>query len=221
MIDNGYIKLHRKMLQWEWYNDITTFRVFMHCLLMANWKDGRFMGYDIPRGSFATSYSSLAKQTSLTVKQIRTSLEHLKRTQEVAVKRTPKFSIITVINYCQYQDEGTVEGTQRAGKGHREGTGRATIEEYKESKKERNITHAPRAYGIHNNVYLTDPELDELIKAYPNEYQDMIENLSTYMRSHGKLYDDHYATMMKWKHEDEQKAKAKKAATYDYRKDVI
>ena len=70
-------------------------------------------------------------------------------------------------------------------------------------------------------MYLTDPELDELMRAYPNEYEAMIENLSTYMRSHGKLYDDHYATMMKWKHEDEQKAKAKKAATYDYRKDVV
>ena len=36
----------------------------------------------------------------------------------------------------------------------------------------------------------------------------MIENMSTYMRSHGKYYEDHFATLMRWKHQDENKAKA-------------
>ena len=221
MIDNGYIKLHRKMLQWEWYNDITTFRVFMHCLLMANWKDGRFMSYDIPRGSFATSYPQLAKQTKLSIQNVRTAIYRLKSTGELTVRKTPKFSIITVVNYCEYQDDNRLSNSQLTVNQQAPNSQLTTIEEYKESKKEINNTHATRAYGIHNNVYLTDPELDELIKAYPQDYMDMIENLSTYMRSHGKLYDDHYATLMKWKREDEQKAKTKKAATYDYRKDVI
>lgn len=51
--------------------------------------------------------------------------------------------------------------------------------------------------------------MQELINQYPNDYQEMIENLSTYMRSKGKLYEDHFATMMRWKHEDEEKAKQK------------
>ena len=221
MIDNGYIKLHRKMLAWEWYNDITTFRVFMHCLLMANWKDSRFMGYDIPRGSFATSYPQMAKQTKLSIQNVRTALNHLKVTGELTVRKTPKFSIITVVNYCEYQDDNRLSNSQLTVNQQASNSQLTTIEEYKESKKEINNTHATHAYGIHNNVYLTDPELDELIKAYPQDYMDMIENLSTYMRSHGKLYDDHYATMMKWKREDEQKAKTKKAEAYDYRKDVV
>ena len=64
--------------------------------------------------------------------------------------------------------------------------------------------------GIYNNVSLTKGELDELIRLYPNDYQDMIENLSVYMRSKGKYYEDHYATMMAWKRRDEAKAKEEK-----------
>lgn len=64
--------------------------------------------------------------------------------------------------------------------------------------------------GIYNNVQLTKGELNELMRIYPNDYQDMIENLSTYMRSKGKYYEDHYATMMAWKRRDEAKAKEEK-----------
>lgn len=66
---------------------------------------------------------------------------------------------------------------------------------------------SPITLGIYGNVYLTKGELDELIKQYPDDYKDMIENLSTYMRSNGKVYADHFATMMRWKHNDSEKVK--------------
>ena len=219
MIDEGYIKLHRQMLQWEWYTDANTCRVFLHCLFMANWKDARFMGHEIPRGSFATSYPQLAKQTKLSIKNVRTAINHLKTTGELAVKTTSKFSIITVVKYNLYQDDGRQNGSQTAGNGQANGSQTATIEESKKGrKKEDYLSEEPgtekHPYGIYNNVYLTDGEIEELIRVYPLDYQDMIENLSAYMRSKGKYYADHFAIMMKWKRED------KKAETYDYRKDV-
>lgn len=225
MIDSGYIKLHRQVLQWEWYTDANTCRVFLHCLLKANWKDGSFRGRSIPRGSFITSVATLAHDLKLSSKQIRVALEHLKETNEVAIKTTPQYSIITVVNYETYQDDGKQNGKQTANK---TANGVATIEESKNIRKEEyTLTDAreesepmKHPYGIYNNVYLTDGEMDELIKSYPGEYQDMIENLSVYMRSKGKVYDDHYATIMKWKREDTEK-KRQQADTYDYRKDVI
>lgn len=228
MIEEGFIKLHRKMLQWEWYTDINTKTVFLHCLFMANWKDSRFMGVDVPRGSFVSSYTQLAAQTKLSVKNVRTALNHLKATGELAVRTTSKFSVITVVNYNLYQDDGRQNGRQTADEGQANGRQTATIEESKNIRKEEyTLTDAreecepiKHPYGIYNNVYLTDGEMDELIKAYPGEYQGMIENLSTYMRSKGKVYDDHYATLMKWKREDAEK-KRQQADTYDYRKDVI
>jgi hypothetical protein len=36
---SGWIKIHRSILEWEWYEDTNTFRLFMHLILKANHKD--------------------------------------------------------------------------------------------------------------------------------------------------------------------------------------
>lgn len=100
---NGFITLHRKIMEWEWYQNPNTFRLFVHCLLMANFTDGRLNGKEIKRGQFVTSLPKLAKQTSLTIKQVRVALAHLVRTGEVADDATTQNRIITVINYDRYQ----------------------------------------------------------------------------------------------------------------------
>ena len=102
-MDNGFVLIHRKLLEWEWYSSINDTRLFIHCLLKANWKDGRFRGYEIPRGSFVTSVSSLVEETGLTTQQVKTSLNHLKSTNEITIKATTQFSIITINKYKDYQ----------------------------------------------------------------------------------------------------------------------
>lgn len=108
----GYIKLNRKILEWEWYKDINTKTLFLHCLLKANWKPGSFQGETIPRGSFATSVISLASETGLTIRQTRTALEHLQTTNELTIKTTNKYSVVTVNNYELYQDDDKQDGKQ-------------------------------------------------------------------------------------------------------------
>lgn len=66
---------------------------------------------------------------------------------------------------------------------------------------------ARSCYGIYNNVRLSEDEIQSLIDSYPTDYAEMIDNLSVYMRSKGKFYADHYATMMKWAREDATKNK--------------
>lgn len=123
----GHIKLDRKILNWEWYTDVNTCKLFLHLLLKANWEDGRFQGVEVPRGSFVSSYQVLATETGLTVKNVRTALGHLQKTGEVAVNRHPKFSVFTVKNYCLYQSTGS----QPAVNGQSTGSQPATIEEEK------------------------------------------------------------------------------------------
>lgn len=121
-----YVKISRKILDWEWYTDINTKVLFLHILLKANWKPGRFQGTEVPRGSLVTSQQNMAAETGLTIKNVRTALKHLENTGEVAVSRHPKFSVITVKNYNQYQSGGS----QVAVEGQSEGSQVATIEEY-------------------------------------------------------------------------------------------
>lgn len=64
-------------------------------------------------------------------------------------------------------------------------------------------------YGVYKNVLLTDDALAALRMDFPTEWQRMIDNLSTYMQTHGTEYADHAAVMRKWAAEDAKKKKAK------------
>ena len=104
-MSGDYIKLNRSILEWEWWSDINTYRVFTYMLLKANWKDGSFKGVSVPRGSFVSSLSKLSEVTNLTVNEVRTALNHLTKTGEITSTPHGKFTVFTVQNYCQYQDD--------------------------------------------------------------------------------------------------------------------
>lgn len=135
-LDGGFIKIDRGILDWEWYSDINTTRLFIHLILKANWKDGRFQGQEIKRGSFVTSYPKLAEETELTVNQVRTSLSKLKSTGEITVKSQSKFSVITVKNYCLYQDISQSNHSQITDKPQTNHSQITTIEESKKVRRE-------------------------------------------------------------------------------------
>lgn len=102
-MNDGYILIHRKIINWQWYSNKNDRLLFIHCLISANWKDGWFNGEKIPRGSFATGRKKLSQEVGLTEQQTRTSLEHLKSTNEITIKSYSKYSIITINNYDKYQ----------------------------------------------------------------------------------------------------------------------
>ena len=102
----GFIKLYKKMLDWEWYDDPNTCRVFIHILLKASWKEASWHGVKIHPGQLITSLPSLAEETQLSIHQVRVALEHLKMTGEVADKGQSKFRIITVLKWDEYQGDG-------------------------------------------------------------------------------------------------------------------
>ena len=126
----AYIKLYKKLLAWEWYDNPNTMRLFIHCLLKANWQEARWHGEILQPGQFVTSLASLSEETGLSIKQVRVALKHLETTGEVASKGQSKYRIITVNNWGCYQ----AEGKQRANKGQTKGKQRATVEEIKEIK---------------------------------------------------------------------------------------
>lgn len=102
---SGWILLHRTMLEWEWYSDANTSRLFIHCLLKANHTDKKWQGNTVKRGDFITSGDKLAKELRLTRNQVRTSIKKLKSTNEITSKGASQHTVITVVNYDRYQSD--------------------------------------------------------------------------------------------------------------------
>lgn len=99
----GHIKIDRKITKWEWYQDSNMVHVFLHLLLKANHKDGKYQGNIVKRGQLLTGRLQLAVALGLSEMQIRTCLKKLKSTNEITINSTSKFSIITICKYDSYQ----------------------------------------------------------------------------------------------------------------------
>lgn len=106
MTDEGFVKIHRKILKWEWYEDINVFKLFLHCLILANHTEKSWKGRTIKTGEFISSLGNLAKGSGLSVRQVRTALEKLEATNEVTRTATNNFSMIKVNNYSTYHEKG-------------------------------------------------------------------------------------------------------------------
>lgn len=136
--DSGFIALHRSLINWEWYTDTNTKSLFIHCLLKANWKDKNYRGKIVKRGQFLTSRDILAKETGLSIKNIRTAIKHLKATNEVAIESSRQGTVITVINYDQYQKGANETASEVANKGPTGGQRGASTNKDNNKNKEKN-----------------------------------------------------------------------------------
>ena len=209
---NGFVKIHRQLVSWGWYQDHVVKDLFLHLILTANFREQEWMGRTIGPGQVVTSYAHLARDLGFSVKQIRTALEKLKRTGEVASEATNRYTVVTIVNWEKYQlteeaaaseeaskeaNEGQTEGNQEANEGQQ-------LKKGKNEKKEKKEI-ARHKYGEYNNVLLTDEELDKLKAEFPDDWKERIDRLSFYMASTGKSYKSHLATIRNWAREDKKK----------------
>lgn len=113
---NGWIKLHRKILDWEWFTSPSTLQLFIYLLLRANKEDKKWRGILIKRGQLVTSVATISEETKLSTQQVRTSLNRLKSTNEITSKTTNRFTLVTVCKYESYQlyEEAEQQAKQQA-----------------------------------------------------------------------------------------------------------
>ena len=105
--NNGFIKLHRKILKWEWYQETNVFRVFLHLLLKANHTPARWQGIEIKTGQLVTSYRHLAAELDLSSETVHRAVKKLVSTGEIEVCPNARYTIVTLKNYIEYQKTQT------------------------------------------------------------------------------------------------------------------
>lgn len=134
-MDTGWIKIHRSILKWEWIDTPNTLLVFIHLLLTVNWEDGRWRGIEVKKGQRVTSLSKLAQECGLSLRSLRTSLNHLKATHEITHDGHKNFSLITVTKFNEYQSIDTQSDTRPTYSRHTTDNN-IRKKEYKNNKKE-------------------------------------------------------------------------------------
>ena len=102
-IENGWIKLNKKILKWGWYSDANVKITFLHLLLIATYEDCEYLGIKLKRGQAIIGSEKTAEQIGITRQQLRTALKKLEKFGEISKKSTNKFTIVTVENYNKYQ----------------------------------------------------------------------------------------------------------------------
>jgi len=126
MANIGWIKLHRKILDWEWSTKPLTFRLFIHILLNDNINDSTFRGQFVPAGSFITGRIKLSQECGMSEREVRTALSHLKSTNEVTIQSTNEYSIISVVCWKDYQAIDQPNANERPTKDQRATTDKET-----------------------------------------------------------------------------------------------
>lgn len=213
----GYIKLHRQITKWEWYDDANTFRLFIHLLLNANHTDGNWRGKAICRGQRFTSISHLAGELNISDKAIRIALEKLVSTKEIKLEGASNGTMITICKYDTYQYN---EETRGQAKGQTKGK-RGATNNNDNNDEEVNLLDLPIVENVKTwrdsfEVYLKELNIStkELLtdKEWLSEREKFHPNLDIKLTME-KAYTDFWSKEAGWKN----KKSSKKTITIDWK----
>ena len=203
---NGWVKIFRSIQTWEWYKTENMVHIFLHLLLSANHEDGKWQGIEIKRGQLITGRKAISESTGITEQSVRTCIKRLISTNEITIKSTNKYSIITICKYESYQF-GTSVNTQQT-------TSELTIEQpstnqqlttNKKDKKERTIL----SWRSDFKIYLS--ECKDAYRTFVNNERLMAEQARlnpgiNVPLSIEKGFTNFWGTEAGWKHKKKSKS---------------
>ena len=170
---SGWIKIHRKFLDWEWFNKSEAVHLFVYMLLKANHKDGKWQGIEVKRGQFVSSLGNISSATGISIQTIRTILKKLEKTNEIELKSTSQFTIVTICKYECYQDQE--EDTNKPLTNNQQTTNKQlTTNKNDKNKEEYNIPIRKQEFAL---------KLASFVEMYGKE---MIREFYEYWTEHGE-----------------------------------
>lgn len=147
-MEQGWIKLHRQMKDWQHYQEPSVLLVFIDLLLSANSKPGWKRGQRIGRGQLVTSTAQIMESTGLgSDHTVREALRKLELSGEIRRERFGNGTKITIIQYHKYQAyANTAElGAEPAAQSHAElgAEPAADKQEYKNGRRKEGVSEFP------------------------------------------------------------------------------
>jgi len=188
-INNGWIKLHRNLKDWGWRSDANTFNVFINLLLEADFTPNTWKGIKVQPGQLIFGRKEFSKKIGVSEQSIRTALKHLKSTNEITIKSTNKYSLISINNWETYQSINQLPNQQLTSN---QPATNHTIrnKEYKNIKRESKLTYL---------LNIPQNDLEQITNDFEltvKQLQAKGETLHSYCQAHGKKYKNYRAFLL-------------------------
>lgn len=232
--NKGYVSIWRDIQDNDlWTSEpFSKGQAWIDLILMANHEEKSFLlGTEVIKaevGSVITSELKLMNKWKWSKKKLRNFLKLLEVCNMIERRPDKRKTTIVILNYEKYQKKETTEETttkplfirggnneettedttkrpQRDHKETTEDTQTITINNYTITKNKERESVCRHKYGEYNNVLLSDEEIKKLREEAPDYYLEKLEALSSYMKSTGKSYKSHYATIRNWIRKDQKK----------------
>ena len=141
-----WIKINERLLDWQWFNDGNTLKVWLYLLVKANWKETKWQGLTLKRGQFVISVRRLSGILEMADKTVQRALKALLDSDCIEVKPLGKMgTLVTIKKYSQYQATVVTNTTQVTTDDTTENTTQVTtrVKNIEEDKEYKNISSPP------------------------------------------------------------------------------
>lgn len=191
---NGWIKLHRKLLENPIFSNEKGLKVWIWCLLKANHADQEiYLGMKkitLKSGQFVFGRESAGGQLKMAYSTVRNWITILKQDSYIDINSTNKYSIVTINKWSDYQLADTKEDnkikTNHTTDGQQMDTDK-NIENDKNNKEETNISYL---------IDIPEKDIEYFLAKYKCELvplKQKADSLYTYCKSKGKKYKNYKA----------------------------
>lgn len=103
----GWIRVHRKIINEPWFNKSEYVHLWLYLLLKANHKDQEiFVGNEkvlVKRGQLLTSRHKLSEVVHIQENKIYRILKCFENEHQIEQHKTRKYTVISILNYDMYQ----------------------------------------------------------------------------------------------------------------------
>ena len=110
-MEDGWIKLHRKMREWQHYQRPSVRLVFEELLFCANTKAGWFHGIKVNRGETMVSIETICAYTGFARATVVAALNILEETKEIKRSKCWRGIRTKIMNFDKYQDNCSSESS--------------------------------------------------------------------------------------------------------------
>lgn len=138
-MNNGWIKLHRKLLDNPLHNKPAWLSVWLHILVLANHEEKEFIWngqkQKVRKGQFITGRLELAIKCGVSPSLVERVLKYLEIEHQIEQQKTTKYRVVTILNWDKYQESDTKSDNKRTTDGQQADTNK-NYNNYKNDKKE-------------------------------------------------------------------------------------